>query len=311
MLSNFSFNKEKYPDKHKLPIVSSSINNLDLSVYSKIIALVDENIYEMYKTYVNNDKRQKSLEKLTEKFIKSVEPHSRASIIVGTTAHSTNYAIRDGTDLDTMVFCQPDDIQPILGSPIFEGYNVDAKKAINYMMTEQIDLMSTRHETIDGEHNLITVHFMTPDIFINKFANGLTPKTLYSFRKVPKEYIYRFKNFEGSSMAVHVENEIIEGGFKVPMETCRIINDTYYSGSPHNKLMSNPVTLFDKDGFIEPAVDRLGIDLAKRLLYEHGKGFDQKQTSVMNTLVRLEKIRPDIKQVLYKKEEERFTRLVR
>ncbi|MFT4260876.1 MAG: hypothetical protein ACMXX9_00405 [Candidatus Woesearchaeota archaeon] len=265
----------------------------------------------MIKKFVNNDKRQKSLEKLTEKFIKSVEPHSRASIIVGTTAHSMNYAIREGTDLDTMVFCQPEDIKSVLESPIFEGYNVDAKKAINYMMTDQTNLMSTRHETVDGEHNLITVHFMTPDIFVDKFANGITPQTLYSFRKVPKEYIYRFKNFEGSSMAVHVENEIIEGGFKVPMETCRIINDTYYSGSPHNKLMSKPVILFDKDGFIEPSIDRLGVDLAKRLLYEHGKDFNQKKASVMNTLVRLEKIRPDIKKCLYKEEAKRFERLVR
>lgn len=265
----------------------------------------------MIKKHTNNEKKQKSLENLAKRFVDSVMPYSKASILVGTMAHSKDYAIREGTDLDTMVFCEPENIPLILSSPVFDGYNIDIEKVQTYMLNREIDLISTRHETIDGEYNLVTVHFMTPETFINKFANGVMPQTLYSFRKVPKEYIYRFKNFKGESIPVNVENQPFEGGFKVAMETSKIISDTYYSGSPHNKLMSNPLILFDKEGFIQPAVDRLSIDLAKRLLYEHGKDFNQNKASVMNTLVRLDKLNPTIKQNLYKKEEEIFTRLIR
>ena len=95
------------------------------------------------------------------------------------------------------------------------------------------------------------------------------------------------------------------------METSRIVDGHYYSGSPHNKLMSRPAILFDKDEFIKPAIDRLGIDLAERLMYEYGEYIDWEKLSVVNTLVRQEKIRPDILQFLYAKEREIVRELIK
>ncbi|MFT4260879.1 MAG: 3-dehydroquinate synthase family protein [Candidatus Woesearchaeota archaeon] len=55
MISNFYFNREEYITKNELPVLLYSIDDIDLSDYSKIIALVDENIYRLHKNYVDNN----------------------------------------------------------------------------------------------------------------------------------------------------------------------------------------------------------------------------------------------------------------
>ncbi|MCK5026462.1 MAG: hypothetical protein KAS15_07745 [Nanoarchaeota archaeon] len=258
----------------------------------------------MRNKFDNDDRKEEQLEVIAENLHRSVEKNSKGAIIIGSFAHSKGYAIRQGTDIDAMVFCNLEEIKEILQTSIYEYYEpVSLDLATKYFLQGITNLMSTRH---DANGSLVTVHYMTPQTFVQKFANGITPNILHSFRKVPKEYIYRFKNFAGDSIAVPVENEAIEGGYRTPMETSKIVGDHYYSGSPHNKLMSAPTILFDKEGFIQPAIDKLRIDLAKRLLYEHGKYINQTELSVVNTLIRQEKIKPDILQDLYEREKETF-----
>jgi hypothetical protein len=257
----------------------------------------------------NNEQKEKELEAVANNLCQSIEVYSRGAIIVGSFAHSRGFAIRQGTDIDAMVFCDLRDIGKILQTPIYEGYEpASLDLATRYFAEGTTDLMSTRH---DANGTMVTVHFMTPQTFVQKFANGKTQNKLHSFRKVPKGYVYQFKNFAGDSIEVPVDNEDIRGGYRVPMETSRIVDGHYYSGSPHNKLMSRPAILFDKDEFIKPAIDRLGIDLAERLMYEYGEYIDWEKLSVVNTLVRQEKIRPDILQFLYAKEREIVRELIK
>jgi len=61
-------------------------------------------------------------------------------------------------------------------------------------------------------------------------------------------------SFDGTGVKVPTENYNNGDGFLVPMENCRIIDGVYYAGSPHQKMLSHPITLFDKLGRVNDSV---------------------------------------------------------
>ncbi len=249
---------------------------------------------------INDSRQQQKLEGLADFFQKSVEEKAYASLVVGTYAHSRDYNLKPTSDLDIIVLCDNEAIPSILDAPVFEGYSTKVDLALNYLKDGCTDLMSTRHQQ---RGCLFTVHFMSPGVYREKFSSS-KEKRLFSFRKVRKEYVYQFQNFNGTSIEVPTENFPIDGGFKVPMDTCKLVEGKYYSGSPHNKLMSQPLILFDKLDILEQSISDLRKRLTEQMIVEYGSNIDFDQIALVNTLVRQKRISPQIMSKLLRKEKE-------
>jgi hypothetical protein len=254
---------------------------------------------------INDLQQQRKLEELADFFQSSVEEKAYAGLVVGTYAHSRDYNLKQTSDLDIMVLCNHEAIPQILKTPVFEGYSAEVNRALEYMDAGLTDLMSTRHQQ---KGCLFTVHFMTPEVYSEKFSSS-EEKRLFSFRKVRKEYTYQFRNFDGTSIEVQTENFSVEGGFRVPMDTCRLVEGRYYSGSPHNKLMSQPLILFDNLGVVKPSISELRKKLVRQMVMEYGQDIDFDQIALVNTLVRKERVSPKIMAELLRREKEIYKQL--
>ena len=254
---------------------------------------------------INDLPQQRKLEELAKFFQSSVEENAYAGLVVGTYAHSRDYNLKPTSDLDVMILCNYEAIPQILKTPVFEGYSAEVDHALEYIRDGLTDLMSTRHQQ---NGCLFTVHFMTPDVYSEKFSSP-EERRLFSFRKVRKEYTYQFRNFDKTNIEVQTENFPVEGGFRVPMDTCRFIEGKYYSGSPHNKLMSQPLVLFDKLGVVKPSVSRLREKLVEQMVVEYGSNIDFNRIALVNTLVRKERVEPQIMAKLLRREKEIYKQL--
>jgi len=147
------------------------------------------------------------------------------------------------------------------------------------------------------------MNFLRKENFKNKMAT-IIPSQLVSFRSKPKDYTYTYLNFKGDGIEDKVVNEKFENGFLVFTKNCLIRDGSYFSGSPHNKLMSEPQVIFDKYNIINKNIYYLRNNLVRRIIYEHGENYDSRKYSILNTLVRKNVISPEIIDKLIKYERE-------
>jgi len=247
---------------------------------------------------MHSETQQRKLDYLVERLHHTVSDKAYSLLVVGSYAHSRDFAIKDTTDLDAMIICENKSIDNILSTECYEGYSVNLDEAMKHLKVGDTHLMSTRHSYNDC---LFTVHFMNPDIFFNLFMSP-EEKRIFSFRKIKKDYIYRFQNFDGSGFDIRVENYPVSDGFLVPMDTCLVIENKYYLGSPHNKMLSAPLIYFDKTEMVSKSVLELKKSLILKMIKEHGADVNQNNISLLNTLVRKAEINPEVLETLRREE---------
>lgn len=254
---------------------------------------------------MHSETQQRKLDYLAERLHHSVFDKADSLLVVGSYAHSRDFAIKNTTDLDAIILCDNNQIEGILRTECYNGYSVNLDEAMRHLEIGDTQLMSTRHSFNDC---LFTMHFMTSGIFSDLFANS-GEKRLFSFRKVRKEYTYEFRGFNGKGIEMVVENYPVSDGFLVPMDTCLIKEGKYFSGSPHNKLLSSPLIYFDKTQKVSDKIIRLKLGLIDRMIHEFGPNRNN-EVSLINTLVRKEKIHPTILRLLAEQEKLLLSRII-
>ena len=244
----------------------------------------------MMKTYNPVDETTKRLE-LAQRVTGNYYKRAKGIVLVGSVAYGPNEFVTNKSDLDILIVAQ--DLEDVIQSEFVTDTRVR-------------DIL--RHRYFDGysfKDNFdridLSIHLFDPRTF--DVICGLYNGELRLFRQQPKiAESYKLYNFENDFYDYKIRILTRSDGtttIKVPMSF--IHEDKYYLGVHRDKLLSNPIILFENEGYISKALEKLWEGTARYLRDEairQDSIVDLNKLNILNALSRKDRISKQIKDMI-------------
>ncbi|GEM_PF-1076521 len=232
-------------------------------------------------------KRLDLAQRVTENYYKKVE----GIVLVGSVAYGSNEFVTDKSDLDILIITS--DLEKIVQSNFVTDTN--AKAVLKYRYFDGY-MFKDKFNDVD-----LSIHLFDHRSF--EVICGLYNGELRLFRQQQKEIeAYKLYNFEGECYDYQIKILKRTDGtttIKVPMSF--IHEDKYHLGIHRDKLLSNPIILFEEEGCISKALEKLWEGTIRYLRDEamRKEGIvDLNKRNVLNALSRKERISKQIKDMI-------------
>lgn len=244
-------------------------------------------------------KRQKILEKLIPK----LEEYTKGIILTGSLAYAPGVHVKKSSDIDLILIT--DDLKKS-GANFID--NLDHKLALDKRFFDGYCLKKTI------ENIPISYHILSIDAF--DIISKCFIADIRVFRQKPKEGNYTLRNFNGTEYSYEIKNrklpEFNGEGFRTIVTVSFTKRDCYYNGIYRDKLLCNPVILFDPNKILEKGLEKLWEIVVINLRHESLRikpGINITKKNVLNSLAKIDKLSDSIKSQIQSKNLEILSRL--
>lgn len=168
-------------------------------------------------------------------------------VLVGSVAYGANEFVTEKSDLDILM------VTPNLDDVVRSDFVTD-KKARDVLKYRYFDGYSFK-DRFDGVD--LSIHLFSPRIF--DLICGPHNGELRLFRQQEKgAECYELYNFEGGVYNFKIKTLVrLDGTITVKVPMSFIHGDRYHVGIHRDKLLSNPVILFENEDYMSKAIGRL------------------------------------------------------
>ena len=147
----------------------------------------------------------------------------------------------------------------------------------------------------------LSIHILSDDAF--DIISKCFVADIRVYRPNPKPETYRLFGFEGNFYDYYIKNIELSDlkGVRTIVPISFISNDRYYLGIHRDKLLSNPVILFERDNYMTKKIDKTWQAVVQNLVDESKRiyrDFDLSRMNVLNALSRKDKMSQEVIQIV-------------
>ncbi|KYK24839.1 hypothetical protein AYK26_03080 [Euryarchaeota archaeon SM23-78] len=211
---------------------------------------------------------------------------SLGAILAGSVAYSPNLNVTEKSDVDLVIIVKK--LKPII--PILIEYKVE-QDALQKRFFEGYCIKKEK------EGVPISTHVLSEDSF--DIISKCFVANIRVYRQGEKTGVYELKGFEGNTYSYKIKNIPLADlpGVRTIVPISFIHRDRYYIGIHRDKLLSNPIILYEKDEFVSRKIEKLWKMVAENLYDESMRLYsdiDISKMNILNALSKKEKMSPKV-----------------
>ena len=221
---------------------------------------------------------------------KQVQEYAQGVILCGSVAYSPEYDVKPTSDLDMIIVTEQEKLQNILNAEALNTHGDDVEKMMDLAGSLDIQNYTLKYE--NRSNQTLNLHIMPYETLLRICSDE--DGAVRSFRCNQKEGFYRLKSLDGNELLYPIDNEVYSDGVICKIPRSAVDENARYFGNHHDKLLSNSIPLYSRNGHIKNGYNMLWDNVTRRC----DSICETERKNLTDALVRQHRFRPDIKDTI-------------